>query len=406
MMDMKKMIKFWVGGILVLALQSQAVFAQKVDDARMERDIEVAENVLATLIKQELNAQRMFIGLDIKGTYQPGYGVTFRLPSDHMMPMSFAIATPKGSRILTEDVNGEGFSYSFEIDDDDLRDDNDNEKVKEKQKDGYKLKEKSVARKRLSADSLREVYYKKVIKASKDFIVDYGDFISQLGPNERIIVTNRNDGHRIWVGQYFENKKRTHLSIEATKADITAFKQGKLTRDQALNKVNVVNTESVAEKEPDMELMASIMNRLYRSDLSTTFFTEDNIGYERLKDYGVIYYMQVYSSNERDYHRYAMPTLGLDDVDMETRNKKVIEVYPKFEQDMKENILEYGRTLKSLKNEEVLVFNITLTKCKDCGIPSTLELIIKSSVLKDFGMGKIDKNAALAKFTVKKGANQ
>ncbi|MFZ6013886.1 MAG: hypothetical protein ACOYXT_26330 [Bacteroidota bacterium] len=403
---MKKMIKFWVGGILVLALQSQAVFAQKVDDARMERDIEVAENVLATLIKQELNAQRMFIGLDIKGTYQPGYGVTFRLPSDHMMPMSFAIATPKGSRILTEDVNGEGFSYSFEIDDDDLRDDNDNEKVKEKQKDGYKLKEKSVARKRLSADSLREVYYKKVIKASKDFIVDYGDFISQLGPNERIIVTNRNDGHRIWVGQYFENKKRTHLSIEATKADITAFKQGKLTRDQALNKVNVVNTESVAEKEPDMELMASIMNRLYRSDLSTTFFTEDNIGYERLKDYGVIYYMQVYSSNERDYHRYAMPTLGLDDVDMETRNKKVIEVYPKFEQDMKENILEYGRTLKSLKNEEVLVFNITLTKCKDCGIPSTLELIIKSSVLKDFGMGKIDKNAALAKFTVKKGANQ
>ena len=155
-----------------------------------------------------------------------------------------------------------------------------------------------------------------------------------------------------------------------------------------------------------MELLASIFNRLYRADLSKTYFAENNVYYERLKDYGAIFYMQVYSSSPVGERRVSMPTQGLEDIDEATRNKKVTELYPRFEQDLKENILEYGRTLKSLGDEEVLVFNTTLTKCVGCGIPSTLELTIKASFLKDYGSGKIDKNSAVSKFTAKKGPNQ
>ena len=118
--------------------------------------------------------------------------------------------------------------------------------------------------------------------------------------------------------------------------------------------------------------------------------------------------MQVYSGIERgDYSkRYMMPTLGLEDVDQETKDKKVKELYPKFEQDLKDNILEYGRTVKSLKDDEVLVFQVTLTKCAGCGIPSTLELSVKGSVLKDFNSGKADRTIAMGKISVKKGENQ
>jgi hypothetical protein len=210
----------------------------------------------------------------------------------------------------------------------------------------------------------------------------------------------------MWVGPYYGSSKRIHVSVEGNKADITAFKQGKMTRDQLLSRLKVVNTESVDIKEPEMELFSSIIGRLYRPDLSKTYFTEGNIYYERLKDYGVVYYMQVYSSNQGEYKRYSLPTQNLEDVDEETRNKKVVELLPKFEQDLKENILEYGRTLKTLKDDETLVFNVTLTKCKGCNIPSTLELSIKNSVLKDFATGKLDKNAGVSKFTVKKGPNQ
>jgi len=41
-----------------------------------------------------------------------------------------------------------------------------------------------------------------------------------------------------------------------------------------------------------------------------------------------------------------------------------------------------------------------------CAIPSTLELSIKNAVLKDYSSGKITKEAALAKITVKKGPDQ
>jgi hypothetical protein len=413
---MKKMMKFWVSGVIALVMQSQATLAQKIDDERMKRDIEVAENVLSTLIKQEINSDRNWWGLDIKGTYMEGYGVTFRLPGDYATPVAFST---RGDAFLYNEGNGVTIrgndvtiTSPHKVDDKIQREKEGNiegkaQKAKEEKEAGEKLKlrEAMKEKRRASLDSARDEYYSRVIKAAKDFIVDYGDFVSQLGPNERIVVTNQGE-NRMWVGAYYNSQKRIHISVEGYKADITAFKQGKLTRDQAIAKLKVVNTETVEVKEPEMELMSSIIGRLYRPDLSKTFFTENYIPYERLKDYGVIYYMQVYSSNQGDYGHYSMPTQNLEDIDEATRNKKVVELYPKFEQDLKENILEYGRTLKTLKDEEVLVFNVQLTKCKGCGIPSTLELNVKNSVLKDYSAGKIDKNTGVSKFTVKKGANQ
>ena len=266
----------------------------------------------------------------------------------------------------------------------------------------YKLKEKSKERKHVSGDSIRSAFHERIIKAAQEFIVDYGDFLSQLAPNERIVVTNQGDHPQF----YFATGKRTRISVEGTRADVTALRQGKISREQALKKLTVVNTESVEEKEPDMEMLSSIFSRLYRPDLSKTYFLEGNVYYERLKDYGAIFYMQMVSSLGRSLNRFQMPTVDLDNVDQETRDQKVTELYPAFERDLKENILEYGRTIKSLNDNEILVFNIALTRCKGCGIPGTLEISIPANVLKDFGSGRIEKSTAMEKFTLKKGASQ
>jgi hypothetical protein len=168
----------------------------------------------------------------------------------------------------------------------------------------------------------------------------------------------------------------------------------------------LIHTETVEAADPDLELLASMINRIYRPDLSKTYFTENYVYYEKLKDFGVIYYLQMLSSNEMGFQRYLMPTIGLENVDLATRNKKVTELYPKFEQELKENMVEYGRTLKSLKENEVLVFQIRMTRCPECGIPSSLELIIKGSVLKDFAAGKIDQAAAISKIILRTGEKQ
>jgi hypothetical protein len=116
--------------------------------------------------------------------------------------------------------------------------------------------------------------------------------------------------------------------------------------------------------------------------------------------------MQVFSSNRTFNERFNMPTVGLQDVNQEERDRKVKEIYPQFERELKENIVEYGRTVKSLSDEEQLIFNVRVTQCDACKIPSMLELSVKGSVLKDFHDGKITREAATSKMTVKKGQDQ
>jgi hypothetical protein len=252
-------------------------------------------------------------------------------------------------------------------------------------------------------DSLQKAATEKVIVASKNFLADYGDMLSQVKSDEKIIITNKNENSR-WY--YRQNEKRSLLSVEVLKSDLSQFRQGKITREQLMAKIKVTNTESSGKVEQDLELLASIFGRLYRSDLSKSFFVEGTPYYERLADYGAVMYMQVYSSNQVGEGIYNMPTVDVREVNQAGRDKKVKELYPVFVNELKENILDYGRTVKSLKDNEQLVFNVVLTRCKGCGIPSDIELSVQNSVLKDYSAGKIDKNSAVGKITVKKGADQ
>lgn len=437
---MKRVIKFWV---VAMVLGTQAATAQQFDQDRMDRDLAVAENVLSTLLRQEFE-RRSFFPMEVQGSYRAGYGVTFTLPTDQM-PMFWS-----GENMVVLDGTPGAYSYSFSMTDDEMDPEDEIELKREIEKASKEMEraneemeraskelkrsqeemkrsakemeradqerrktEKSHQRMTVGAprvtamgkpsDSLRKVYNARIIVAAKNFLTDYGDMISQLAPDEKIIITNQGGGQRWYFNQ---SEKRSLLRVETTRNDLTQYRQGKITRDQLLAKIKVTNTESSGKVEPDMELLTSIFNRLYRSDLSKNFFIQGQAYYERLNDFGAIVYMQVYSSNQVDDGLFNMPTIALRNVTQEERDKKVKELYPVFEKELIENILEYGRTVKSLKDQEQLVFNVTLTKCKGCGIPADIEVAVKSSVLTDYNTGKVDKKSAIEKISVKRGASQ
>lgn len=410
---MRVITKTFLAGLVVWTMAMPLAYGQKIDDARMDRDIEIAENILGTLIKQQFEQERVFFSLEIRGYYQAGYGVTFRLPTDYATPIALTLRGNQDIAIwnneqqnITHSVGSGDPAYRQQPQD----------RSNARTSSAYSLadtrEQKARNREQMDLDSVRNLYDFRVTTAIKNFMVDYGDLISQLPSTERIVVTNKGDMPHGLTDQYLQYlgmPQRAVLSVEGVKSNFAAFKQGKLTRDQALKTITVVNTVPVERAEPDMELLSTIFTRLYQPDLSKTYFTEESIGYEHLKDFGAVYYMQAFSAVRLDVlnsDQVAMPTLGLMDVDPETRDRKARELYPLFEQEMKVNMLEYGRTLKSLDNNESLIFNVTLTKCYGCGIPATLELSIKSSVLKDFSAGKLDQSAALNKFQIKKGAPQ
>jgi len=408
MTTMKKtVLATLVGWILALPL----VYGQKIDDVRMSRDIEVAENILSTLIKQQLEQDRAFFTVDIRGSYQPGYGVTFHLPADYTAPLALMMMRGGGQDATTlyGDPGQQVYSVGSAGNVRQQGATQDARNVKGYSSLTDKSQQKARDRFQADVDSVSNVFDVKIINASKNFIIDYGDLISQLAPNERIVVTNKGDQARNPMVDQYLNQQHKVMTIEGVKSSVVAFKQGKLTRDQALKTLSVVNTVPVEKAEPDVELLSTIFARLYQPDLSKTYFGEEYVYYEHLKDFGVVYYMQVFSAMRIDPmnpDRIAMPTLGLMDVDPELRDRKAKEMYPQFEQELKVNMLEYGRTLKSLGNDESLIVNVGLTKCAGCGIPATLELSIKASVLKDFAAGKLDQSTALDKFQIKKGTPQ
>lgn len=458
---MKRVINFLIVGLILISVP---LLAQRPADDRMKRDIAVMETALSAMIKQEFD-QRNFFFMDVKGNYVSGYGVTFTVPTS----MISGTWSTGGNDVVVVDGNvtfgGAGFISPTPGSDlaitekeaqeaKDAMNSSSKNKSAQKERDkaereaqaarnnadraaqearaaereardvtvyglqstngvnGYSYSYSTRNRKRVNSDSLNAVNNAKIIEAAKTFIADYGDMLSQLAPNERIVVTNKTTGeNRFWYNG--QQAKRSLLSVEATKSDLTQFRQGSITRDQLLAKMKVINTVTSEKKEPDMELLASIFNRLYREDLSRTYYMQGGAYYERLTDFGAILHMQVVSSTSNgDYYtpakdvRLVMPTLGLTNLTQEERDKKVKELYPVFESELKENILDYGRTLKSLNDNEQLIVDVTMTKCTGCGIPASLEVAVKASVLKDFNAGKLDKSAALSKIEVKKGPNQ
>jgi hypothetical protein len=396
----------------------------KVDQERMSRDLAIAENALGTIIKQQFDKRSMWF--DIKSAYTSGFGVTMRLPNDNNNLWSvdtysygYNVRGGNGTAYIAPPApNGVGgvMVYDARGSNNNDNDNNDSDrplKAKEPKEDREKLKRKQIA----LSDSARSAYYNAMIKASKDFLADYGDLISQLPAEEKILITNRGEGGRYYNyswGADGKNQKRQLVTIEATKGDISSFRQGKITREQMLAKIKVVNTESTNEVETDLELFSSIIGRLYRSDLSKTFYSDDNIYYERLKEFGVIYYMTAYSGVEQNRtpedktegRLWRMPTQRLEGLTQEQRNKKVIEIYPQFEKELKENIVEYAQTVKSLKDDEMIVFNVQVTKCVGCNIPSTLELTLKNGLVRKLAAGQTSKAEVVNAINVKKGVAQ
>ncbi len=401
------MKKILIMGMIMIG--TMVLGQSKVDEARMQRDMEVAENILGTLIKQQYG-KHQFFPMEVQGSYLPGYGVTFRVPSEMFGNMFFMQGGDEvwnmGAPEPPMPPNGPGtVSYSYSTNENITRDRSDSDYIKSKK--GNKTKHSS--KRKVTTDSVQNSYQEKILEAAKNFVADYGDLLTQLQPKEKIIVTNKSEGPNfqlVWAGSFGKAPGQNLITVEGTKEDVNQFRQGKITRDLLMKKLVVVNSEVSNELQPDLELLSSILNRLYSRDLSKTFFTDETIYYERLKDFGAIYHMQVFASNQTDEDLFDMPTARLQDVNTETRDKKVKEFYPEFEKSIKEDLLEYGRTVKSLKDEETLTVEINLTRCPHCGIPSTLELSIKNAILKDYSSGKISKEAALSKVLVKKGAEQ
>jgi hypothetical protein len=446
--------------IILLILISGSAIAQNIDEEKMNRDLEIAKNVLATMLKGD--SERFWGSGSIDGTFVQGYGVIFTIPKHysmiHVRPPRAVVAprvrvrtgvSDDGTIIIKEDIK----AYAEEA-----------EKLAKKQEELMKKQEElakqqeelseaekeeleeAMAELEFNAQEIAEIAkeaeeqallwqaeYSENLEASMEkteqavitFLADYADLIGQLKPTDNILVKQdspfeeeifiygMNEDADVWVDAdvdvgddeasadvYSDKNKGSGFSAEVSKKVVTDYKTGKIDFDTFKEKVNIKRA-APEKKSADLDMFANIFKQYYSPKMSTTFFTERTPNYEILDNFGVIYTISTYSSYV-DGRYYSMPVLDRKNVSSEERKEAIEELYPKFESDIKSFIIDYGRTIRSMQEDDMLLLKIKMTKCEDCTIPKSIDVSVKMNVLKQFDQQKISREKALASIEIKK----
>ncbi|MDH5368162.1 MAG: emp24/gp25L/p24 family protein, partial [Cyclobacteriaceae bacterium] len=228
--------------------------AQTIDMERMDRDIKIAEDILSTLLMKEAKGRNNFyFGSKVEGNYLEGYGVTFSLPNNSFMVKANDMAFVRTPR-------RENFSYSITTDEDD-----DQLIMMQKEKIKDEMKKVDEEMKRVRKEQMRvkedqermlervEIVMNDKVKwdeesdarieeGMKIFLVDYADLIGQLKPSDKIMVITKGK-NEIWFDSREVENTRKIKSAQILKSDLIAYKQGKLSREKAFEKIVITEKE-------------------------------------------------------------------------------------------------------------------------------------------------------------------
>lgn len=394
------------------------VASAQIDEQRMKRDIEVASTVLNSLLDKQGIMSWQSVNGTPSGRYIEGYGVILNMPNNHLVfgNMSFDGGTINNNfmvRMNDEQDQEEIIVVNGEVVTHDIKE-RQQERVERARELAERERELAVKAEALAnktirffnIDSLKARNDEKRLEKMQLFLLDYAHLISQLKPDEKVLILDNSE--KIYISgntSLIDNMRKGRLSAEITMKDAVAFQNGKITREEAQSRLVINKNDQPKKVYKDLELFQSIMERIYSRDLSESYYANGSINYEHIEELGAIYYMKTVSSSMSN-NNWNIPTVDKSGLNQAERDEVIKNLYPQFEAALKENMVEYGRTISSLKDEEQLIINVGITKCEGCNIPQTLELSINAKTLQDFNSGKIDKKTALVGIKVTQGDMQ
>ncbi|MEP2023462.1 MAG: hypothetical protein ABJH98_09450 [Reichenbachiella sp.] len=463
---------------LTFSIQSTVLWAQDIDQAKMDRDLKIAEDVVSSLVKGESNDGR-FYSASPKASYIPGFGVMIELNSsgkfysnnfDDSYNFTFILDDEDFIINIDEMVELEMQAEMLERQAEEIERqseiiERENERMLREQQRALEERERAIERQMEQLERQREreeeraeyerererdlldrkevnrtvaveddeYTYRYSYSHSDDsdtddkghlyvtrgyqkdfedlmplyrnvmvtFLSEYADLIGQLANDEQVMLISKGGPQGFGAVYSLSNDQIGKFSASTTRRNIAEFKAGRISRDSFESNINFIESKGEEKLAADLELFSSIFQRLYKTDLATTYYTSTPISYERLKNFGVIYRMKMYSSVSTGRDSYRMPTQQKSNLSREERNKEVMNLYPQFIGEFKKNILDYGKTIKSLDSDESILFQIRLTECNSCDIPNDINILIKNQTLLDLESGRINESQATDQIQIK-----
>ena len=387
--------------LFLSVLSTNVLCAQNAIDAnRMNRDINIMENILQELFKTSWEARGntvhvkstgLFFGgnsSDIRGTYLPGYGIIFTIPGG-----------PPGFITYSDTGEDKSYSYTFRYSDD--------------------------------ASSEKSVSEESVTRRIREFLREYGSTIGQLSENDRIMVVY-NTQYQIREFPFIDSsddQKRQQLlptiSVVAQVKDLQDYRSGNLSEDELNQRLSISKSDAESKDRLDLKVMANIFETALKEQEGPAFRIRGSINYLSLDNFGALFFFDArYSSrtgaggfffNMPEFSSFSLDTEGKARVEVqralekeldqsrkqqEETTEEITKGYNTFINNLREYLVDYGRTLSSVQRDQHIMISASISSSID-EIPERVDLQIKKSVLEAMDKGNTNRDEAMSQIVVR-----
>lgn len=346
---------------------------------KMDRDIYILQNILNDLFNG--NRSSYYSSRRSKGIYIPNNGVIFNIGGNNIFGGSNY--TNWDNLVLVVDGNTQvvGKEYSEE-----------------------------------DLEKLNQQKEKKLKELAETFLTNYGSLLGELKASEKIQLSvnyslhvrstsRRIDGQLAFVSSSKdENKRRLVASVDVK--DIKDFEAGKLSLDQMKSKVEFKTDEVNSTDMVDAKIMAGIFDDLFKRTYDGYLSRSGRTSWTYFEGFGLMYNVNLSSrssgltlsaNGENIIFDQSNKSQKADDF-----YKSIQDNYAAFESTVKENIIKYGRTLRSLQANEVVIVNVNVSANKRAELPKTIQFMVSKSDIDAFAKGQKSLEQAKESINIKK----
>ncbi|MCE7995092.1 MAG: hypothetical protein HEP71_24145 [Roseivirga sp.] len=345
---------------------------------KMDRDIYILQNIVDDLFSGNRSS---FRSRRSKGIYIPNNGVIFNISGNG----AFGISGYQSWDDLVTIVDGETSTVlSKNYTDEEL-------------------------------EKLNDEKEKKLEDLSKTFLSNYGSLLGELKESEKIQVSvnyslhvkssTRRNGQLAFVSSSKDINKRRLVSMVSVK-DVKAYESGKLTQDQMMSRIESKSTSIDDADMMDAKILAGIFDDLFKTTYDGYLTRSGRTSWTYFEGFGVMYDLNLSSRS----NGYSLRTTtegevvygNNQSVKSDDFYKDIQSKYDEFESIIKSNIVKYGRTLRNLKSNEVVIVNLGLSANKKANLPKTIQFMIPKSAIDAFAKGQKSLEQVKGEITIKK----
>jgi hypothetical protein len=349
---------------------------------QMDRDIIILQNVLGDLFKNPNSSWRS--SGRTKGLYIPGNGVIFNVGGNGMFGGTEYVTLSQLSGQVTADgsVLPADKSYTEE----------DLAKLNEDKKD-------------------------KIANSAKTFLADYGSLLVDLKNNEKIQLsidysihvqsTSRKiDGLFAYVSSSRDENKR-RMTAEISASDLNAYTTGSISQSEVFSRIKTNTYDTSKDEMLDAKILAGIFDDMFKNTYDGYLTRSGAASWTYFEGFGLMYNVNL--SSGRNGYTLSTTSGGQSVVSVGGNSQKsedfysdIKSKYPAFEKSVKETMIKYGRTLRSLKSTEFLILNVGLNANNLSGLPKSIQLMISKSDIDAFTKGDRSLQQVMDKISLKK----